>query len=425
MFRTAMRNLFAACSSRDPRRSSTLLRPALMALEERQLLANYIVSNPTDTPVAGEINLRQAIVLANTVRGFSTITFSSLFNTPQTITLGSGALDVKHDVLTIDGPAAGLTINGGGKSRDLVVESSARVEISNLTITGGYEGSDYGGGVYNRGTLTLNNCTVTNNHSETTFKNSYGGGVYNVDGTLTMKNSTVSNNQVGPGSGAFPHNGFGGGIANYNGTVDLVNCTVNNNKAGGNLGGNSGGGLYNFGRAFLTNSTFVGNTATYGGGLQNHGDAEVVSCTFVQNQAYWGGGMFLWNSLDLWNTIIGNNTASFKGPDIDGHVHSGGNNNPRGGYNLISNTKGSSGWASSSAKGTDLTDVGPGVTVLGSFGGPTKTAALVPTSAAVHKGTKVNYAGTNTPLVTDQRGRPLNTPPDIGAFQLQNGSINA
>jgi hypothetical protein len=245
--------------------------------------------------------------------------------------------------LTIDGPAAGLTINGGGKGRDLVVESNARVQISNLTITGGYESSDYGGGVYNRGALTLNNCTVTNNHSETTFKNSYGGGVYNVDGNLTMTNCTVSNNEAGPGSSAFPHNGFGGGIANYDGTVDLVNCSVLDNKAEGNLGGTGGGGLYNYGRAFLTNCTFVGNNSTVGGGLLKHGDAEVVSCTFAENQAYWGGGMFLWKSLDLRNTIIGNNTAGFKGPDVDGHVHSGGNNNPRGGYNLVSDTNGSSG----------------------------------------------------------------------------------
>jgi hypothetical protein len=68
--------------------------------------------------------------------------------------------------------------------------------------------------------------------------------------------------------------------------------------------------------------------------------------------------------------------------------------------------------------------VAPELTALGFFGGPTKTAALSPSSPAVHKGTRAEYAGKNKPLDTDQRGLPLNTPPDIGAFQLQNGNLN-
>ena len=63
----------------------------------------------------------------------------------------------------------------------------------------------------------------------------------------------------------------------------------------------------------------------------------------------------------------------------------------------------------------------PRATELGSFGGPTQTAALLPSSPMIHKGTRANYAGTNTPLLTDQRGLPLASPPDIGAFQTQNG----
>jgi hypothetical protein len=69
----------------------------------------------------------------------------------------------------------------------------------------------------------------------------------------------------------------------------------------------------------------------------------------------------------------------------------------------------------------DLTNVAPGVTGLGSFGGPTQTTAPIPSSPAIHKGIRVNYAGTNTPLLKDQRGLPLNSPPDISAFQTENG----
>jgi len=40
-----------------------------MALEDRRLLSTIVVNNPTDTPVTGEIDLRQAIVQANSNGG--------------------------------------------------------------------------------------------------------------------------------------------------------------------------------------------------------------------------------------------------------------------------------------------------------------------------------------------------------------------
>jgi hypothetical protein len=419
MIHTAIRHLFATNSSRNSRRSSIRLRPALVALEDRRLLATFVVTSASDSPVAGKLDLRQAIEKADAVGGVNTITFSSIFDTPQTITIGT-RLEVKHDFLTINGPAAGLTVKGGGDCRILVVETSAKVQISNLTITGGQAINDDGGGVYNRGVLTLSNCTVTNNLAESKYKNSYGGGVYNAAGKLTMVDSVISNNTAGSDSLLLPHNGYGGGIANYYGTVDLVNSTVNNNRALGNFSYTSGGGLYNYGHAYITNSTFVGNRATFGGGLQNHGDAEVVSSTFTGNIAHWGGGMFLWKSLDLWNTIIADNKGAAKGPDVDGHVHSGGNDNPRGGYNLVGDTSGSSGWVSTN-DGNDLTNVAAGLSSLANNGGPTQTVALTSTSPAIHKGTRVYYAGTDDLLDTDQRGLPLASAPDIGAFQTQNG----
>jgi len=64
-------------------------RPSgLLLLEERALLSTFTVINPTDTPVAGETDLRQAIGLANSAEGTNTITFdSTVFSTPQTTTL--------------------------------------------------------------------------------------------------------------------------------------------------------------------------------------------------------------------------------------------------------------------------------------------------------------------------------------------------
>ena len=64
------------------------IRPTLLELEGRTLLSTIVVNNPTDTPVAGKTDLRQAIVQANTNGGAETITFDkTVFNTPQTIHL--------------------------------------------------------------------------------------------------------------------------------------------------------------------------------------------------------------------------------------------------------------------------------------------------------------------------------------------------
>jgi hypothetical protein len=77
-----------------------------------------VVNNPTDTPVVGQTDLRQAIAQANAANlsdGDQTIVFDpTVFNTPQTITLKSGQLELsdKTGTTTITGPA------GDGRRRN-------------------------------------------------------------------------------------------------------------------------------------------------------------------------------------------------------------------------------------------------------------------------------------------------------------------
>ena len=62
------------------------------ALEDRSLLSTIVVNNPTDTPVGGKIDLRQAIAQANTNGGAETIAFDgTVFATQMTITLTRGS----------------------------------------------------------------------------------------------------------------------------------------------------------------------------------------------------------------------------------------------------------------------------------------------------------------------------------------------
>ena len=143
-------------------------RPWLDPMEQRTLLSTIVVSNPTDTPVAGETDLRQAIVQANTTGGDQSIVFDkTVFNTPRTITLSGVQLELSDTTgtETITGPKAGVTVSGNNASRVFQVDGGVTASISGLTITGGMTTAVQGdaGGLANFGTTMLNNCTVSGN----------------------------------------------------------------------------------------------------------------------------------------------------------------------------------------------------------------------------------------------------------------------
>jgi hypothetical protein len=77
---TAIRNLFATHAPRDPYRTSTRLRPALMALEDRRLLATFVVNsasqytfpNMTNLPQRSKRRTRRAVTTPSRFRRSST-----------------------------------------------------------------------------------------------------------------------------------------------------------------------------------------------------------------------------------------------------------------------------------------------------------------------------------------------------------------
>ena len=82
-----------------------------------------------------------------------------------------------------------------------------------------------------------------------------------------------------------------------------------------------------------------------------------------------------------------------------------------GGYNLVSETDGSTGWVSSDRTGTIATPLSAGLGTLGDYGGPTETIPLLPGSPAIGHGIAVSG------ITTDQRGLILGPVVDIGDFQ--------
>ncbi len=380
----------------------------------------------TNTDDSGTGSLRQAILDADTANTGDTI----MFSVAGTITLTSGVLEIQHS-LTITGPgASSLAISGNSSSRVFMVDSGATVSISGLTIEDGvsYSGTNVGGGIYTFGTLSVSNCTFSNNAAVG------GGGLGTEPGsTVTVTNCTFSGNSADDGGGIINYatmtvtnstvsnNTSGGGIDNdADGTMTVTNSTVT-----GNSGLPNGGGIENYGNTLtITNSTISGNSAdndadtSDGGGVYVGSGTSIVSFSTISGNVASGagGGIFVDSGATaiVKNTIVANSTGGDCGSSgtftSDGH-------------NLSDDTS-----CNSDFSGTgDLRDTAAGLDPDGleDNGGPTQTIALQSTSAAIDKVTKTptNYCtdANGSSITTDQRGEarpaPGHTACDIGAFE--------
>ena len=253
-------------------------------------------------PGAGLLSLPEAIAFANAdSSGNAKISFDpKVFSAPQTITLTGTQLELSNttEPETITGPAAGVTISGGGLSRVFQVDAGVTASISGLTIIGGSPPAK-AGGLYDLGSATLTDCTVSGNSG---FN---GGGLFNAGGvTATLTDCTVSGNSASnSGGGVYTFrrhdhadrlhgqrqlrlrrrrpgqlrrhdhadrlhrqrqlpastaagcaisrhdhadrlhhqrqhsSSIGGGVDNYNGARGATNCTVSGNTAAGDGGG--------------------------------------------------------------------------------------------------------------------------------------------------------------------------------------------
>ena len=361
-----------------------------------------------------------------------------------------------------------LTVSGDNTSEVFNFADGTVASMSGLSIIDG--NGVFGGGLFNEGTLTITNTTFTGNSA------AYGGAVYTrelvghpLDGLLTLTNDTFTSNSATAQSGAidnwaggtvtvtddtFTGNSApnGGAIGNEWGSVAVSNSTFSNNLAstgaggaiinynpsdyfsnslsvvGSTISGNAavnGGGIANGGpdTLSLTNDTIAGNSATgSGGGLYSTGTAMLTDCTISGNSAgESGGGVYERRQWSLDDHAHRHHRGrqhrapSARPSDIGGAQAS----EVTGSFNLIG-TGGSGGITDGSDGNIVLTSLANlGLAPLGDYGGPTETMALLPGSAAIGAG------ATAGGVTTDQRGFPLDSPPDIGAFQSQGFTILA
>jgi hypothetical protein len=291
-----------------------------------------------------------------------------------TIELAAGLPAISQNIC-IKGPGAHLSTVRGVGSSVFQVDAGASVNLTGFQITGG---RGNGGGILNRGSLTVNGAVISGNSAgDPTNGDGTGGGIWNYIGaTLVLNGSVVSENSaIGNLSYAASR---GGGIANY-GNLTLNNSTVSGNVASQGSGGGIACPLPGT-TLTLVNSTISGNSSPGtigGGGIDNRG-------TFTAR-----------------NSIVAGNADG----DLFGNVASEG-------FNLFGAVNGS-GFAP-----TDLIDVAPLLGPLQDNGGSTPTMVPLVGSPAVDRipGT----AGIDFPS-TDQRGiaRPQGSMADCGAVEVE------
>jgi hypothetical protein len=335
-------------------------------------------------------------------------------------------------------------------TRVLTIETGTFVELRNLTVRHGQVPGafDDGGGIYNRGNLTLRGVAVQGSSA-----GSEGGGLFNdAHGNLLIEDSLVSGNTAPQGAGlhsaggqaqirrsTFSGNISGGGIDQNMGTLLVEDSTISGNTnfgiavGGGTalirtstIHGNSQYGGVSVGLWALVeiiNSTISGNSARGGGGggVVNSSDhLTIINTTITNNTAYEpmsqiadGGGILNWGTVVLRNSIVAGNSGESapEGADCYGSIFNLGITSQ--GYNLVGSGTGCP------ADGTgDQESANPLLDPLADNGGETLTHAVQAASPALDQ-IPPGVNGCGSAVLTDQRGygRPANEACEVGAYE--------
>jgi hypothetical protein len=339
------------------------------------------------------------------------------------------------------------TADGGGFFCDFSGEPTLRRCVFNLN-TGGFRG----GGAFFGGDVELVGCTFHDNETE-------HGGALITDGTSSVVTdcefrhnwaATYGGGIGGSGALRFSDCSFSYNVGRQGGALSLAEdtdctiarCVFSRNEVFYNGYGCTGGGIH-ADRATLriTDSLFIGNSAAglrsgqlVGSGVAiscTYGNVATTNCTLDENDSGRGAAVELsWcstarvvnctlsrnetqsghtssfsdgncSTLDVINTIIWSaSQRTISTPQEERFLH------------CVISTSNTNNW------GAGCLFEHPRLHDLADNGGPTQTCALKTNSPALDAG----MTGAHIPAV-DQRGKPRDASPDIGAYELQRYTV--
>ena len=299
----------------------------------------------TATPGAdGFVSLREALLATNNTAGADTINLQAATYSLTRFTLDDtgGDLDIRDSLTLVGISPASTAVDGGNIYRVFEIhdDSAITVSMSNLKIQRGlanFLNAEDGGGLFVHGTSNTPNVYLNNvwfSGNKTVATNDEGGAIYNA-GHLDIDGGLFDGNQSKKG----------GGIYNASGAVlNMSNVTLSGNQATAG----DGGGFYNAGTATLNHLTITTNSAST-----------------------LGGGVFDSGTLYLSNSILAGNTATSGGPDLSGALNGSDSN-------IFGSDSGGSGYDTS-----DRRNVNPNLSALADNGGALKSHAPQAGSQAI------------------------------------------
>ncbi len=383
------------------------------------------------------VSLREALrdVDAGGVIRFNAAIFSGASANTISLTLGELTMNKSYTIDASD-LTAPVSIQANNASRHFSVYPGKVVGLKKLKLTGGNGTSPavagQGGAIYNAGSLTLVDCSITGNTALTFGSGANGGGAIfcypsvtaGTGTSLTLQRCTVQGNTC---------QANGGGIFNWansglSATVVIEDSTITGNQTirvsvatGGGIMNYSGNGLASL---MVRRSTIEGNISPAGAGIMdyaNHAGAvcnvELVHTTISGNYALSGGsanGIYAYrvngvSDIAMTNTILAGNLAN----SWDDYYSVGAVAVSHGGNILGINSDVVA--LPTDHFGNETAPMPAGLAALGNYGGSTQTMALLPGSIARQGGVSLGIVP-----AFDQRGYPVQGIPDSGAYESGN-----
>jgi hypothetical protein len=302
---------------------------------------------PSSQPVAsaaanyGTGSLRTAITWANINVDPTNTTAANVIDFASGLThvdINSPLADFNSSVnlpITVNG--AGVTVQGHGSGSDpfgifsVPAGTTGTLQGASgnpFTVTGGNDPANFGGGINNAGTMTINNMTITGNTATTGGGGIYNSGTLHVDDTVAGT-TTISSNTAAEGGGLMNTGTATLGGAGGATTVIISGNTATTTSLTIGIFFAAGGGILNEGTLSLTNSTVNANSANVGNGIQNISNGSTAALTvtgstisnnFLISGFVGGAGGGIENaaasgtaSVTATNTTISGNTGSEGG----------------------------------------------------------------------------------------------------------------